>query len=53
MRSLVIVPATDCDEWLGCKAPESARTYLQPYPAKLMVGEPAPKVVVVKQTEMF
>jgi putative SOS response-associated peptidase YedK len=52
-RSLVIVPSADYDEWLGCKDPERARTYFQPYPAELMAGEPAPKVAVVKQTEMF
>ena len=42
-RSLVIVPSADYDDWLGCKDPERARTYLQPYPAELMAGEPAPK----------
>jgi putative SOS response-associated peptidase YedK len=52
-RSLVIVPSADYDEWLGCKDPERARTYLQPYPAELMSGEPAPKVAAVKQTELF
>jgi putative SOS response-associated peptidase YedK len=52
-RSLVIVRSADYDEWLGCKDPERARTYLQTYPAELMAGEPAPKVAVVKQTELF
>lgn len=52
-RSLVIVPASDYDDWLGCKGPERARTYLQPYPAELMTGEPAPKVAMAKQTELF
>ncbi|MFM9436467.1 putative SOS response-associated peptidase YedK [Janthinobacterium sp. CG_23.3] len=52
-RSLVIVPNADYDDWLGCKDPERARTYLQPYPAGLMAGEPAPKVAVVKQHELF
>lgn len=52
-RSLVIVPNADYDDWLGCKDPERARTYLQPYPAELMAGQPAPKVPVVKQSELF
>lgn len=52
-RSLVIVPSADYDEWLGCKDPERARTYLQPYPAGLMAGEPAPKVAVALQKELF
>ena len=41
------------DDWLGCKDPDRARTYLQQYAAALMTGEPAPKVAVVKQTELF
>ncbi|ATD59935.1 hypothetical protein CNX70_06845 [Janthinobacterium svalbardensis] len=52
-HSLVIVPASDYDEWLGCKDPERARTYLQPYPAELMAGQSAPKVPIVKQSELF
>jgi putative SOS response-associated peptidase YedK len=52
-RSLVIVPVSDYDDWLGCKDPERARTYLQPYPAELMAGEPAPKGAAFKQTALF
>ena len=52
-RSLVIVPSAVFDEWLGCMDPEGARTYLQLYPAELMAGQPAPKIAVVKQTELF
>ena len=52
-RSLVIVPNADYDDWLGCKDPERARTYLQPYPAELMAGQPAQKVPIVKQSELF
>lgn len=52
-RSLVIVAASDYDDWLGCRDPERARTYLQPYPVELMAGEPAPKVAAVKQTVLF
>ena len=52
-RSLVIVPSADYDDWLGCKDLERARTYLQPYLADLMTGEPAPKVPVAKQSNPF
>ena len=31
-RSLVIVAPSDYDDWLGCKDPERAPTYLQPTP---------------------
>lgn len=47
-RSLVIVPTSEYEEWLGCKDPERARTYLQPYPADPMCGEPAPKITDFK-----
>lgn len=52
-RSLVIIHGSDYDEWLGCNDPERARNYLRLYPAELMAGQPAPKVPVVKQTELF
>lgn len=52
-RSLVIVSSADYDDWLGCKDRGRARTHLQPYPAKLMAGEPAPKVAVALQKELF
>lgn len=42
-RSLVIVPARDYDDWLSCRDPERARSFLRPYPAEAMKGEPAPK----------
>lgn len=42
-RSLVIVPAGDYDDWLSCRDPERARSFLRPYPAERMKGEPAPK----------
>lgn len=44
-RSLVIVPASDYDDWLSCRDPERARGFLRPYPAEAMKGEPAPKAV--------
>jgi putative SOS response-associated peptidase YedK len=35
-RALVIVPQEEWDDWLGCKYPEYARTFLREYPAELM-----------------
>lgn len=40
-RSLVIIRPEDYDDWLSCKNPEFARTFLQLYPAGLMHAEPA------------
>lgn len=42
-RSLVIVPESEYDDWLSCKNPEMARSFLQLYPAERMRGVPAPK----------
>ncbi len=39
-RSLVILRPDDYDAWLNCRDPEIARTFLQTYPAELMLGEP-------------
>lgn len=39
-RSLVIVPREEWDEWLDCKDPEYARTFLRLYPAELMKAWP-------------
>ena len=41
-RSLVILRPEEYDEWLNCRNPEMARTFLRPYPAALMVGKPRP-----------
>jgi putative SOS response-associated peptidase YedK len=40
-RSLVIVPTNAWDDWLGCRNPELARSFLRPYPAELMEAHPA------------
>lgn len=40
-RSLVIVSPDDYDNWLGCKDPELARTYLVRNYARLLKGEVA------------
>lgn len=42
-RSLVIIPESEYDEWLECRDPERARSFLQLYPAELMKAWPAPK----------
>ena len=52
-RSLVIVPHAEYDNWLSCKDPERARTFLQPYPSELMRGVPAPKLKVSNQPSLF
>ena len=41
-RSLVILPENDWDEWLNCRNPEFARTFLQPFPPELLTGEAKP-----------
>lgn len=41
-RTLVIIPEQDFDDWLACRNPEVARTFLRPYPADLMIASPAP-----------
>ena len=47
-RSLVIVPAADYDEWLGCRDPEAARSFLRLFPAELMATRPEPKKAASK-----
>lgn len=43
-RGLVIVPRNQWDDWLGCRDPEMARTFLRLYPADAMAAAPAPKI---------
>jgi putative SOS response-associated peptidase YedK len=50
-RSLVIVPASQYDDWLECAGTERARAYLNLYPAEMLVAVPAPKPKVVKQVQ--
>lgn len=52
-RSLVIIPARDYDAWLGCRDPEMACTFLQPFDAALMHGEPAAPVRAPAQASLF
>jgi putative SOS response-associated peptidase YedK len=41
-RSVVIVPRDGWDDWLTCRDPETARTFMGLYPAQAMDSEPAP-----------
>ncbi|MES2263968.1 MAG: SOS response-associated peptidase family protein [Pseudomonadota bacterium] len=52
-RSLVIIKSDEYDDWLSCRDPERARSYLQLYPAELMAGAPAPKETVKQQASLF
>ncbi|KWW35163.1 putative SOS response-associated peptidase YedK [Cupriavidus metallidurans] len=45
-RSIVIVPAADWDDWLHCRNPELARSFLRLYPAEGMAAAPDPVVRV-------
>ncbi|WP_454734330.1 SOS response-associated peptidase [Cupriavidus pauculus] len=41
-RGVVVLPREDWDEWLACRDPEVARTFLRLMPADALVSEPAP-----------
>ncbi|MFS8977127.1 SOS response-associated peptidase family protein [Cupriavidus necator] len=43
-RSVIIVPRAQWDDWLACRDPEVARTFLTLLPAAAMHAEPAPKI---------
>lgn len=43
-RSVVIVPRPQWDEWLTCRDPELARSFMTLYPDDRMAAEPAPIV---------
>jgi putative SOS response-associated peptidase YedK len=51
-RSLVIVPAADYDDWLACRDPEAARSFLRLFPADLMEAKPEPKEPARRKTAM-
>ena len=42
-RSVVVLPPESWDDWLTCRDPEAARTFLNLYPADHMATEPAPR----------
>ncbi|MBV8272380.1 MAG: SOS response-associated peptidase family protein [Cupriavidus sp.] len=48
-RSVVIVPEADWDNWLQCRNPELARSFLHLYPADRMAAAPEP---VVRETKV-
>ncbi|MFZ6713006.1 SOS response-associated peptidase [Undibacterium sp. TC9W] len=50
-RSLVILRPEDWDDWLSCKNPEFARTFLNLFPAELMRSTPAPRPKKTKDVE--
>lgn len=48
-RSLVIVPPGDYDDWLACRDPEAARSFLRLFSASLMEARPEPKEAARKK----
>ncbi|MFK3736536.1 SOS response-associated peptidase [Massilia sp. TN1-12] len=42
-RSLVILPPDEVGDWLACRSPEAARSFLRPFPAEAMKTWAAPK----------
>jgi putative SOS response-associated peptidase YedK len=38
-RSVVIVPPSAYEDWLGCRSTDEARTFLNLYPAEKMAAE--------------
>lgn len=49
-RSLVILPKDEWDDWMACRDPEVARSFLRPCPAELMSAEPAPRTLPAQMT---
>lgn len=50
-RSLVIVPADDYDDWLACRDPETARSFLRLFPAALMEARPEPRPAARRKSD--
>ncbi|NRR32209.1 SOS response-associated peptidase family protein [Oxalobacteraceae bacterium] len=48
-RMLVILPESDWDEWLNCRDPEFARSFIRHFPAELMVSREAPRAPRAKK----
>lgn len=42
-RMIVVVPRAEWDDWLTCRDPEMARSFLKAFPAEQMHAEPAPR----------
>ncbi|WP_416048922.1 SOS response-associated peptidase [Cupriavidus basilensis] len=49
-RMIVIVPRAEWDEWLTCRDPERARSFMRPYPPERMDAEAAPRGPRAKAT---
>jgi len=53
-RSLVILAPENYDDWLSCRSPEHARSFLTHYPSGQMHAQRAPKAVTIsKNQELF
>ena len=50
-RMIVVVPRAEWDDWLTCRDPERARSFMRPYPVDLMDAEPAPRAPRAKAAE--
>ncbi|XLZ71302.1 SOS response-associated peptidase family protein [Massilia sp. SR12] len=50
-RSIVIVPEAEWDNWLGCRNPEIARSFMTLFPAERMTSWPAPRPKKTRKTE--
>lgn len=48
-RSVVIVPRAQWEEWLACRDPEVARTFMTLFPPEAIAAEPAPIVRRIKE----
>ncbi len=50
-RSLVILASDTYDDWLSCRNPEQARTFLINCPPEQMHAQPAPKVATISHNQ--
>lgn len=50
-RGVIVLPRAAWNDWLDCRDPEAARSFLRLYPADAMVAEPAPVPPRVKKIE--
>ncbi|WP_255503044.1 hypothetical protein [Cupriavidus sp. UME77] len=47
----VIVPQAEWNDWLTCRDPERARSFMRPYPPEFTDAEPAPRAPRAKAAE--
>ena len=50
-RMIVIVPRAEWGDWLTCRDPERAHSFMRPYPPELMDAAPAPRAPRAKAAE--